>query len=96
MIFHSLEYLLFLPVVLVVYWLLGRKAQVLFLIAASYFFYGYIHPWFLYLIMTSTVVDYFCGLAMERHPEHKQTALLFSVTVNLGLLGYFKSLVSGY
>ncbi len=90
MIFHSLEYLLFLPVVLVVYWLLGRKAQVLFLIAASYFFYGYIHPWFLYLIMTSTVVDYFCGLAMERHPEHKQTALLFSVTVNLGLLGYFK------
>jgi alginate O-acetyltransferase complex protein AlgI len=90
LIFHSLEYLIFLPLVLIVYWMLDRKRQVLFLIAVSYFFYGYIHPWFLYLILTSTVVDYFCGLAMERHPEHKQAALLASLTVNLGLLGYFK------
>ncbi|MBF0357886.1 MAG: MBOAT family protein [Magnetococcales bacterium] len=90
MIFHSLDYLLFFIFVVAVYWTLNRKLQVIFLIGMSYFFYGYIHPWFLYLILTSTVVDYFCGLSMERHPDHKQTALLVSVVTNLGLLGFFK------
>ncbi|MBF0445413.1 MAG: MBOAT family protein, partial [Magnetococcales bacterium] len=90
MIFHSLEYLIFLPLVVVIYWILNREMQVIFLIGMSYFFYGYIHPWFLYLILTSTVVDYYCGLAMGRFPQHKLKALLFSITVNLGLLGYFK------
>ncbi|MBF0447477.1 MAG: MBOAT family protein [Magnetococcales bacterium] len=90
MIFHSLEYLLFLPVVLAIYWLLDRKKQVIFLLVMSYFFYGYIHPWFLFLIAASTFVDYFCGLAMDRHPDHKQRVLLVSIAFNLGLLGYFK------
>ncbi|MBF0381663.1 MAG: MBOAT family protein [Magnetococcales bacterium] len=90
MIFHSLDYLVFLPLVVAIYWMLNREKQVLFLIAMSYFFYGYVHPWFLYLILTSTVVDYYCGLAMGRFVEHKLKILIVSITVNLGLLGYFK------
>ncbi|MBF0194402.1 MAG: MBOAT family protein [Magnetococcales bacterium] len=90
MIFHSLDYLIFLPLVVAIYWMLNREKQVIFLIGVSYFFYGYIHPWFLYLILTSTVVDYYCGLAMGRLPEHKHKLLLLSISVNLGLLGFFK------
>ena len=90
MIFHSLEFLLFFLPVLAIYWTLNRKYQVLFLIAASYFFYGYIHPWFLYLILISTLVDYTCGLAMGRFPDKKQLALSISIFTNLGLLGFFK------
>ncbi|MBF0339355.1 MAG: HlyD family efflux transporter periplasmic adaptor subunit [Magnetococcales bacterium] len=67
MIFHSLDFLIFFLPVLAVYWLLrARKPQNLFLLVVSYYFYGYIHPWFLYLIFASTVVDFSCGLAIAQ------------------------------
>lgn len=88
--FHSLDFLIFLPLVLGIYWLLPRKGQNLFLLAASYFFYGYIHPWFLTLIMTSTVLDYSCALAMKRFPDKKKVFLWASIAGNLGMLGVFK------
>jgi D-alanyl-lipoteichoic acid acyltransferase DltB (MBOAT superfamily) len=90
MIFHSIDFIVFLVVVLGVYWSLGHRAQNLFLLFASYFFYGYIHPWFLILILISTVVDYFCGLKIFRHPGHKKFFLMISLVVNLGLLSTFK------
>ncbi|MEG3638076.1 MBOAT family O-acyltransferase [Magnetococcus sp. PR-3] len=90
MIFHSFDFILFLMVVLSGYWLLGRRAQNLFLLAASYFFYGYIHPWFLNLILISTVTDYFCGLGMARHPHYKRWYLIISLVINLGMLAIFK------
>ncbi|GAB0055921.1 hypothetical protein SIID45300_00220 [Candidatus Magnetaquicoccaceae bacterium FCR-1] len=90
MIFHSLDFLLFMLFVLAVYWQLGRRAQNLFLLGVSYFFYGYVHPWFLYLIFASTVVDYLCGLTMARFPEKKRFVLWFSMVSNLTFLGYFK------
>ncbi|MBF0261823.1 MAG: MBOAT family protein [Magnetococcales bacterium] len=90
MIFHSLDFLLFFLFVLAVYWQLGRRAQNLFLLGMSYFFYGYVHPWFLYLIFASTVVDYFCGLTIARHPEKKRFVLWFSIVSNLTFLCYFK------
>ncbi|MBF0212910.1 MAG: MBOAT family protein [Magnetococcales bacterium] len=90
MIFHSLDFILFFLFVLAVYWNLNRKFQVFFLLGVSYFFYGYIHPWFLYLIFASTVVDYGCGLAIGRFPQHKRTILWVSLAVNLSFLGFFK------
>jgi len=60
------------------------------LLVGSYFFYGYVHHWFLILIATSTVVDYGCALAMQRWPTRKRQFLLSSLVANLGMLGFFK------
>lgn len=90
MIFHSLDFLLFFLCVLFVYWCLNHRTQNIFLLLSSYFFYGYIHPWFLLLILTSTVVDYLCGLGMLHLPHKKKRFLITSVATNLGMLAGFK------
>ena len=54
----------FLPLALAVYYLLPRRARHLGLTALSYAFYGWANPSFMVLMMFSTVVDYFCGLAI--------------------------------
>ena len=93
--FNSLAFLIFLPVVVTVYWLLPHKGRKVWLLAASYFFYGYWNPLFLLLLLFSTAVDYFCGLGMERYREKgriRKLLLLCSICVNLGLLFSFKYL----
>ena len=54
MIFHSLDFLVFFVVTLAIYWGLPQRAQNVLLLAASYVFYGWVHPWFLLLIATTT------------------------------------------
>ena len=56
MIFHSLDFVLFFLVFTAIYWWLPHRLQNVFLFAGSYFFYGYVHPWFLILIATSTII----------------------------------------
>ena len=90
MTFHSLDYLAFFGLVVSLYWCLPHRAQNALLLAASYVFYGYIHPWFLIPIAFSTVVDYTAGLAMERDPGRKKLWFSLSLATNLGLLGTFK------
>jgi len=90
MIFHSTEFIVFLVVVLITYWMLGRRKQNVFLLAASYFFYGYVHTWFLVLILASTLVDYSCGLAIEKYDSRKKVFLTVSIFANLGMLCTFK------
>jgi D-alanyl-lipoteichoic acid acyltransferase DltB (MBOAT superfamily) len=90
MIFHSLTFVVFLAVVLAIYWSLSRSGQNLFLIGASYVFYGWEHPWFLLPLWASTLVDYGCALAMDRWPERRRVFLLISVCGSLLLLGTFK------
>jgi alginate O-acetyltransferase complex protein AlgI len=89
-IFHSLVFLVFFVTTTVVYWRLPHRAQNLFLVAASYFFYGYVHPWFLALIGLTTVVDFWTARGMERWPNRRRLMLGLSLLVNLGLLGFFK------
>ena len=72
MIFHSLDFLVFFLLVVAAYWGLGHRAQNVLLLAASYFFYGYVHPWFLILIGTSTVIDYASARGMERRPDRRR------------------------
>ena len=95
MLFNSLDFAVFLPVVFVLYWALRelhRHAGNLVLLVASYIFYGWWDPRFLTLIAFSTVVDLSLGRALEGTlNEGRRKALLWtSITVNLGLLGYFK------
>ena len=91
--FNSLAFLIYLPVVVGVNWLLPHKARKFWLLAASYFFYGYWNPVFLLLLLFSTAVDYFCSLGMDKYRDRtgvRKVLLMTSVCMNLGLLFSFK------
>ena len=90
MTFHSLPFLIFLPTVLGLYWLLPHRAQNVLLLVASYVFYGFVHPWFVAIMLVSTTVDYWAGRRMEDDPARKKRYLAASLVVNLGMLGFFK------
>lgn len=90
MIFQSLDYLVFLVVVLAAYWVLPRRGQNLWLLAASYFFYAYVHLWFLVLIAFCTIVNYACARGITERPEFRTAFLRTSILASLGLLGVFK------
>ena len=91
--FNSGAFLLFLPAVVGLYWLLPHKARKYALLAASWFFYMYWNPLLILLLLASTAVDYCCGLGMERWRESRglrKALLLCSVFMNLGMLFFFK------
>ncbi|MBT9189018.1 MBOAT family protein [Zobellia russellii] len=96
MLFNSLDFLIFLPVVFVLYWFVFKKSlkiQNLLVIVASYVFYGWWDWRFLILIFLSTVLDFFVGQQIFKYQDNKQKAkywLWVSVAFNLGLLGFFK------
>lgn len=92
MLFNSFIFLIFLGVVLPVHRLLPRRYRNLFLLGASYVFYGYWDWRFLFLILASTVLDFFVGRALYRAEDRSRRKLLLlcSVAGNLGFLGFFK------
>ena len=94
MLFNSIDFALFLPLVFAVYWLLPKssKWQNALLLVASYVFYGWWDYRFLSLILFSTLVDFTLGILMARTEEKaKRKQLLYvSFVVNFGLLGFFK------
>jgi len=96
MLFNSLEFLIFLPVVLCVYFLLPHRGQNWFLLAASCFFYAMWDWRFLFPLLASTCIDYFCAIRMDASWARKEPNavrkryLVLSVVTNLGLLGFFK------
>ena len=96
MLFNSLDFLIFLPVVFALYWFVFKKSlkiQNLLVIVASYVFYGWWDWRFLILIFLSTVLDFFVGQQIFKYQDNKQKAkywLWVSVAFNLGLLGFFK------
>ena len=93
MVFDSLLYLLFLPVVYLLFLLVSRgKARVSFLLASSYVFYACWNPYYLGLIVFSTVVDYFCSMQIgeSSHKTRRKLFLVISLFSNLGLLFFFK------
>jgi alginate O-acetyltransferase complex protein AlgI len=90
MIFHSLDFAVFLPIFLVGYWVLPHRAQNVFLLLGSYFFYGYVHPWFLLLLAGSTIADYSYALGMQRFEARRRLLVTASICTNLGLLACFK------
>ncbi len=94
MLFNSLDFAIFLPIVFVLYWVLNKnfRAQNFLLIVASYFFYACWDFRFLFLLMFSTGLDYFSGIMMEKASSKRQKQLWFwaSVIINLGFLGVFK------
>jgi D-alanyl-lipoteichoic acid acyltransferase DltB (MBOAT superfamily) len=90
MIFHSLEFLIFFTVLVALYWALPHRWQNLLLLAGSYMFYGWVHPWFLTLIFATTFIDYSSARGMDTWPARKKAFLWLSIITNFGLLGFFK------
>ncbi len=94
MLFNSIDFAIFLPIVFGLYWLFSKnlKAQNAILLIASYFFYGWWDWRFLSLIVFSSIIDYFVGLGMLTSSSTKKRKLLLltSIFVNLGFLGFFK------
>ena len=93
MIFTELSFLAFFALVFGVYWCLtSHRARKLWLLAASYFFYGAWDWRFLSLIVGSTALDYLVGLRLEGNDDERSRKrwIALSVVANLGLLGVFK------
>jgi D-alanyl-lipoteichoic acid acyltransferase DltB (MBOAT superfamily) len=95
MLFNSIEFAIFLPIVFLLYWIPLKKsirAQNILLLVASYFFYGWWDWRFLSLIFFSSTVDYILGIKLdsEENPVKRKALLITSLIVNLGFLGFFK------
>jgi alginate O-acetyltransferase complex protein AlgI len=95
MLFNSLEFAIFLPIVFFLYWFITNKnlkTQNILLLIASYFFYSWWNWRFLFLIMISSFTDYFVGLGLSAKSDQKTRKILLftSLIINLGLLGFFK------
>jgi alginate O-acetyltransferase complex protein AlgI len=92
MLFNSIDYLIFLPAVIILFYLIPHKYRWIMLLAASYYFYMCWRVEYILLIVTSTMVDYWAGLKMSEKVTQKERKpyLWLSLLVNLGLLFYFK------
>jgi alginate O-acetyltransferase complex protein AlgI len=92
MLFNSLTFLIFLGFTLLFYYKLPFRAQNLFLLGASYLFYGWWDYRFLFLLLFTSAFDYFCALLMDKQSDTKRRRwlLVFSLASNLGVLCAFK------
>lgn len=93
MLFNSLHFAIFLPLVFILYWFVVNKKlkqQNILLMIASYFFYAFWDWRFVFLLMFSTLLDYVTGLKMETEPKRKKIWFWLSIIINLGFLGVFK------
>ncbi|MDA9311527.1 MBOAT family protein [Polaribacter sp.] len=95
MLFNSIDFAVFLPIVFLLYWLLANKSlklQNALIVLASYVFYGWWDWRFLSLILFSTLVDYTIGIKLksEKNQTKRKILLWTSICVNLGFLGFFK------
>lgn len=92
MIFNSLDFAIFLPIVFAIYWLIPSyqvKIRNLLILIASYVFYGWWDWRFLSLIVFSSLLDYSLAINMEKSSNPKYL-LYLSLFCNLALLGFFK------
>ncbi len=95
MLFNSIDFAIFLPIVFILYWFVFNKNikyQNLLIVISSYIFYGWWDWRFLSLILFSTIVDFSVGLGLSKqeNKRNRKTLLWISVIVNLGFLGFFK------
>ena len=95
MLFNSLEFAVFFPIIFILYWFVfnkNLKYQNILILISSYVFYGWWDYRFLGLILLSTIVDYFIGIKIHKSNSkiHRKLFLWISVIFNLSVLGIFK------
>lgn len=95
MLFNSIGFLIFLPIVFFLYWFVFNKKyqyQNILILLASFYFYACWDWRFLFLLMFSIGLDFFSGIQIERSKTNKEAKfwLILSIAINLGFLGFFK------
>ena len=92
MLFNSFDFLLFLPLVIIAYYLINPRYRWMMLLAVSYYFYMCWRVEYVVLILISTLIDYWAGIKMGQQKEKKKRRkfLFVSLLGNLGLLFFFK------
>lgn len=95
MIFNSIPFAIFLPIVFILYWFVANKnlrLQNILLLASSYFFYAYWDWRFLFLLVGLSLYNYVIGLLIQKENTHRKHLLISGILVNVGILSYFKYL----
>lgn len=94
MLFNTIDFAIFLPIVFTLYWLLQKKLyyQNLLIVFSSYLFYGWWDWKFLSLLFISSFVDFIAAIYIDdaKSPSTKKKILAISLLTNLGILGFFK------
>lgn len=95
MLFNSLSFAIFFPIVFILYWFVFKKKlkwQNIMLLVASFYFYACWDFRFLFLLMFSILLDYFSAIQIEKSETNKKALfwLTISIGINLGFLGFFK------
>jgi D-alanyl-lipoteichoic acid acyltransferase DltB (MBOAT superfamily) len=92
MLFNTIQFFVFLAVVLLLFYASPLRLRKYILLAASYFFYASWNPKFILLLLTLTAIDYTAGIWIEKTPagHRRKLVLILSLTANLGFLGIFK------
>lgn len=91
MLFNSFEFLIFYPVVTLVYFLLSQKFRWLWLLAASCYFYMFFKPIYILILAATIVIDYFAGLQLGKlQGKARKWMLILSIVANVGVLVVFK------
>ena len=84
---------LFLPLILLIYYVTPKKGQNLIILLSGLLFYSWGEPIYVVVMLISTMIDYFAGLVMNKYEGRKgprTVCLIVSLVMNLGLLGVFK------
>ena len=89
MLFNSTEFLIFLPITLILYWIFPNKYRYICLFIASYTFYMFWNPKYAFLMGISTVVTFLSGVLIEKL-KYKRIVVAFSFIINLAILIFFK------
>ncbi|MCD7726043.1 MAG: MBOAT family protein [Clostridiales bacterium] len=92
MLFNSIDFMLFFPIVVSLYIIIPKKFRCVWLLVASYYFYMSWNPWYALLILASTLITYICGILTEQFekPVFRKLVLVLSLGSNLGILFIFK------
>ena len=95
MLFNSLSFIIFLPIVFILYWFILKNKlrwQNIMLLLASFYFYSCWDWRFLFLLVFSILLDYFSGIQIEKSKSERIAKfwIIISIGINLGFLGFFK------
>lgn len=92
MVFNSIQFLIFLPIVFLLYWFVFKpvKWQNVLIVVASYVFYGWWDWRFLVLILFTSICSFASGIMIERRPEYGKAVSAANIVLNLLILGFFK------
>ncbi len=90
MLFNSFDFLVFFPLVTLLYFILPFKFRWAMLLAASCIFYMYFIPKYILILFLTIIIDYVAGIYIEKYPKYGKRLLILSIVSNVGILMFFK------